>query len=80
MATKHDLQAWLIDALRSAGGASTIPEACAHIWRAHQDDLRGSGDLFYTWQYDVRWAAYRLRRQGRLRDVADSPRGVWELT
>ncbi|SDW39046.1 hypothetical protein SAMN05444006_10397 [Allgaiera indica] len=25
-----------------------------------------SGDLFYTWQYDMRWAAQNLRGAGKL--------------
>jgi hypothetical protein len=42
------------------------------VWRQHESDLRNSGDLFYTWQYDIRWAAQRLRNDGVL---AKAPRG-----
>lgn len=35
--------------------------------------------MFYTWQYDVRWAATTLRRTGKLRAAEVLPSGVWEL-
>jgi len=38
------------------------------------------GDLFYTWQYDMRWAATKLRRDGKLKAATRSPKGTWELT
>jgi hypothetical protein len=79
MATKGDLVAWLEDALRAQGGRGTIVELCREIWQRHEPDLRLSGDLFYTWQYDIRWAAYKLRETGVLKPDAESPTGVWEL-
>jgi hypothetical protein len=79
MADKNDLVEWLLEALRANGGRSSIADACKHVWSHHEADLRRSGDLFYTWQYDIRWAAYRLRKQGLMRPEAASPRGVWEL-
>lgn len=80
MATRHDLPDWLLDALRAQGGRASIVEVCKHIWRNHEDDLRSSGDLFYSWQYDIRWAATFLRKEGLMRDKDVSPRGVWELS
>ncbi len=80
MATKHDLQDWVKNALVSLGGRGSLTEVAKEIWRAHERDLRGSGDLFYTWQYDMRWAANRLRRSGVMQPVATSPTGVWVLT
>jgi hypothetical protein len=76
---KEQLREWLVEALRASGGRATVVDATREIWRRHEDDLRASGDLFFTWQYDVRWAAHALRRQGVLRPVDESPRGVWEL-
>src|SRR5437870_8827553 len=64
---KTDLIEWLADALRAHGGSASIVDVCKHVWKEHEDDLRRSGDLFFTWQYDIRWAAYRLRREGRMR-------------
>lgn len=79
MATKHDLQDWVQQALKSIGGRGTLTDVAKEIWRAHESDLRSSGDLFFTWQYDMRWAANRLRRSGIMRSVAASPTGIWVL-
>ena len=79
MATKVDLKHWLVEALKNAGGRDSVASICKHVWAAHEQDLRASGDLFYTWQYDIRWAAHSLRREGVLLPAESSPRGVWEL-
>lgn len=79
MATREDLEIWLIDALTALGGRGSIIDVCKHIWMQHEADLKSSGDLFFTWQYDVRWAANRLRRKKVMRSVEESPAHVWEL-
>lgn len=79
MATKHDLQDWVTDALRNSGGAARLVEVAKFIWAHHETQLKESGDLFYTWQYDMRWAANALRTQGIIKPVAASPTGMWEL-
>jgi hypothetical protein len=79
MATREDLEGWLIEGLAELGGRGSIVEVCKHIWEHHESDLRASSDLFYTWQYDVRWAANRLRHGGRMKSVEQSDPHVWEL-
>lgn len=79
MATKHDLQDWVRDALRELGASARLVEVAKIIWRDHEADLRASGNLFYTWQYDMRWAANRLRRAGVMKPAEASPSGVWQL-
>jgi len=54
-------------------------DVCKHIWEQHETDLRSSGDLFYIWQYVIRWSANRLRRKKIMRSVEESPAHVWEL-
>jgi hypothetical protein len=78
-ASKNDLTDWLYQALRENGGKGTIVEVCKYIWMHHKVDLQAAGDLFYTWQYDVRWAANELRNSGKMKPVSISPRGIWEL-
>ncbi len=78
-ASKYDLADWLFEALKANGGKGTIVELCKHIWKKHEGDLRASGDLFYTWQYDVRWAAHELRQSGKMKSVESSRTGIWEL-
>ncbi len=80
MATKHDLVDWLIEALKASGGQGRIVDLCKYVWKIHEDDLKGSDNLFYTWQYDIRWAATELRKSGKLKSASLSPKGIWELS
>ena len=79
MASKEDLKKWVVDALLALGGSAKIVDVCKHIWQHHENDLRASGDLFYTWQYDVRWAAQSLRDAGTLKTAKDSRGAPWTL-
>lgn len=79
MATKHLLVDWLADALRALGGRGRIPDICKQVWESHEYELRASNELFYTWQYDIRWAAHELRKSGEMKSAKISPTGVWEL-
>jgi hypothetical protein len=80
MATKHDLKDWVIEALLTCGGKAHHIDVAKHIWVNHRADLETSGDLFYTWQYDMRWAADNLRREGRLLPKPKGDTGPWQLT
>ncbi|QPK62461.1 hypothetical protein IVG45_16620 [Methylomonas sp. LL1] len=79
MATKHDLADWVHDALKDSGGSARLVDVAKKIWNNHEIELKASGDLFFTWQYDMRWAANLLRRSGIMKASEDSPNGVWEL-
>lgn len=79
MATKEHLQDWVLEALEELGGSGTVVDVCEVVWRRHESDLRASGRLFYTWQYDIRWAAQKLRDDGRLRTKEGKRGGPWEL-
>jgi len=79
MATKHDLQEWVALALRELGGRATLVAVAKKVWEKHEKELRSSGDLFFTWQYDIRWAANVLRHSGTMKPAEMSPKGVWEL-
>lgn len=78
MADKEDLKLWVIQALKEMqGGAGSVVDICRYIWENHEADLRSSGDLFYTWQYDVRWAGQKLRDEHKLQP----PNGrLWRLS
>ena len=80
MAHKRDLRAWVVEALRSLGGRGSVLEVSRVVWQLHETELRQSGDLFYTWQYDVRWAAQGLRESGYLKAVETDRRAPWTLT
>ncbi|WP_438728710.1 hypothetical protein ACR9YC_00690 [Parasphingorhabdus sp. DH2-15] len=66
MVTRTDLKKWIIDGLAAHGGQATIPTIAKHIWDNHESELRQSGDLFYTWQYAMRWAGQNLQKEGKL--------------
>lgn len=67
MPTRDDLWLWVHEAVAALGGEASVVDVAKEIWNAHDGDIRKSGDLFYTWQYDMRWAAQRLREQGKLK-------------
>ncbi len=79
MLSKADLSEFLIEALRANGGSATIATICKYVWQRHKSALKNSEDLFYTWQYDIRWAATNLRKAGVMKSVKSSKPGKWEL-
>ncbi len=79
MTTRDDLQEWVVEALQALGDEGRIVEICKYIWDHHESDLRASGDLLYTWQYDVRWAGQVLRNRKVLRAVDGNRSKPWKL-
>ena len=78
--TRQKLPDLLYASLVALGGEATIIEVCRHFWEHYEEVLRNSGDLFYTWQYDIRWAATELRKNGTMLSAEDSPKGLWKLS
>lgn len=74
MATNETLKAWILEALVSLGPAP-VPRIAQHIWERHEAELRASGDLFYTWQYAMRWAGQVLQHEGKL--AKNGPNRTW---
>ena len=81
MVTKKALVDWTVEILRDNGGSAHHIDIAKQIWLRHEDDLRRSGVLFYTWQYDLRWAGKILRDRGVIEPVTGAGRGdgVWRL-
>ena len=77
--TRYDLPDILFKSLKDMGGQASIIEVCKYVWEKYKNNLQDSGDLFYSWQYDIRWAATELRKTGRMKPAEISPRGVWEV-
>ncbi|MCI5078203.1 hypothetical protein [Oricola sp.] len=78
MATKGNLIDWVQMALKSAGGSASLLYVAQFIWNNYETQLR-ENDLFYTWQYDMRWAATELRRRGIMVPAEEDRRGKWTL-
>jgi hypothetical protein len=79
MATKDDLCDWIVEAVRALHGSAKIVPICKYIWEHHEQDLRNSGDLFYIWQYEMRWAGQKLRNDGTLMPAFNNRNSLWEL-
>ena len=57
---REDLKSCVVEALNAQAGKGTIVDVARKIWQCHEAELRLSGDLFFTWQYDSRWAKKSL--------------------
>lgn len=79
MATRRDLDEWILEALDALDGRGTIVDVSRWIWESKRRALESSGDLLYTWQYDLRWAVKRLRLRKKLKEAHDSPRSTLVL-
>lgn len=79
MARRKDLRNWVIEALKAHNGSASLVQVCKYVWEKYENELRRSGDLFFTWQYDIRWAATYLRKEGIMPPTGLSQRGIWEL-
>ena len=77
--TRFDLPDLLYTSIKDMGGSASIIDVCKYIWHHYEAELRSSGDLFYTWQYEIRWAATKLRKSKRMKDADISPTGIWEI-
>ena len=79
MITRDDMKPWIIAALKAHGSKARVVQVCKYIWDHYENEIRAAGDLLYTWQYDVRWAAQNLRDEGILKSMEGNKRGPWEL-
>ena len=79
MGKKAILNEWAIQAIRHFGGSAHHLDVAKWIWKNKRDDLVNLGDLFYTWQYDLRWVGTELRRDGKIFPAASSPQGTWVM-
>jgi hypothetical protein len=79
MLTKQHLPNIVLAALARLGGSGSVVEVAREVWLQNEAELRASGDLFYTWQYDLRWAALHLRKEGQLKPTARGAASRWTL-
>ena len=79
IANRIDLEDYITEALKELSRSAPIAEVCKVVCDKHGKELKGSGDIFYTWQYDIRWVAHRLRKRHILKQADRVPRGFWEL-
>ncbi|ART62282.1 hypothetical protein [Kushneria marisflavi] len=80
MVTRESMKNWVVEALESMGNKGWPKDVAKYIWDNYETELKESGSLLYTWQYDVRWAAQSLRNSGRLKPVYGRRDLPWELS
>lgn len=63
-------------------------EVFRKFWKDYKHQLSETDDIFYTWNYDIRWAATALRKQKKMKPATKkentyganvSSKGVWEI-
>lgn len=74
------LKQWIVEGLERYGGAATMIDISKWIWEHYEKEMREHGDMFYRWQYAMRWAGTSLRKDGVLQPSSYSDRGIWALT
>jgi hypothetical protein len=74
---RDDFKNWIVLAIRSKGGSASLIEVAKYVWENYKSDLQRSGDMFFKWQYEVRWAATALRKEGKLMPADHT--GIWRL-
>jgi hypothetical protein len=79
MADREKMMRWVYQAVETAGGEASLLQVARHIWENHEIDLRASGDDFYTWQYDMRWAAQKLRDEKKFVSTAAQTGRKWAI-
>ena len=79
MAARNLLEIWVEEALLENNGSASVLDVAKTIWKNHSWEIENSGDLFYTWQYDYRWAATKLRKKGKIKSAKFCPPGIWML-
>ncbi|PWB89586.1 hypothetical protein C5688_15100 [Methylocystis sp. MitZ-2018] len=76
---REDLVLIVEKAVQSYGGSASVVQVAQYIWKHHEPELKAAGNLFYTWQYDMRWAALKLRKMRRLAGAKVAPKGHWQI-
>lgn len=74
------MKPWIVTCLKARGGKGSPKDVSKYVWENHESDLKASGDILYTWQYDIRWAAQKLRDEGVLKPVHGRRDLPWKLT
>lgn len=79
MVTRESMKLWIIECLKERDGSAWPREVSKYVWENYEVELKASGEVLYTWQYDIRWAAQQLRDDGVLRSVNRRRDLPWEL-
>ena len=85
---RKDLPNKLYSLIAELGGKAKMIDIFKSFWTKYEHELKNSGDLFYTWNYDIRWAATNLRKNKRMKQAKEqentfgediTSKGIWEI-
>ncbi|MCL2176555.1 MAG: hypothetical protein FWB72_01180 [Firmicutes bacterium] len=85
---RKDLPQILYELIKDMGGSGKMMDIFKKFWEQNKNAISDKSDLFYTWNYDIRWAATKLRREKRMKPASRqentygldmSSRGIWEI-
>jgi hypothetical protein len=79
MMDRQTLVPIVVKAVRHYRGRADHAAVAKYIWENYERDLKRAGRFFYKWQYEARWAADELKRQGILEPTKISGRGILQL-
>ena len=85
---RKDLPEILYNLLKELNGKAKMIDIFKLFWTKYEQELKVSGDLFYTWNYDIRWATTQLRKIKKMKQAKEqenthgadiTSRGIWEI-
>lgn len=85
---RTDLPNILYQIIEELGGRAKMMDIFKSFWAKYKNVLNENDDIFYTWNYDIRWAATQLRKEKRMKPAKtientygapESPKGIWEI-
>ncbi len=60
------LRSWIVEALQVSGPTASPLDVAKAVWVRHEQDLRATADLLFTWQLDLRATAEAMVGEGSL--------------
>jgi hypothetical protein len=76
---KEELPELLYLLLIEMGGKAKLIDIFKAFYSKYESQLKKSGDLYYTWNYEIRWAATKLRKENRMVNAKEQKKGIWEI-
>lgn len=73
------LKLWILEAVECQSDLPGYVEIAKYIWLNYEEQLRVSGNKFYTWQADLRWLCTRLVKEDKLVRLKDGNRSVYSV-
>lgn len=76
--TREELKPMIVKALEAHNGRAAIYKVSEFIWEKYSSKILDDKRMLYTWQYEMRWAAMALQKDGLI-ELGKFKKGVWSL-